>query len=63
MWAELHAVLLDRLAEADRLDWNRASHDSASVPAPLAKKGEHPRRWSARVPLTEGNKAPGVTWS
>ena len=25
VWAELHAALLDRLAEADQIDWSRAS--------------------------------------
>ena len=39
VWAELHAVLLDRLAEADQLDWSRCSLDSATVPAPLTQKG------------------------
>ncbi len=39
VWSELHAVLLDRLAEADQLDWSRACLDSAFVPAPLSKKG------------------------
>jgi transposase len=33
VWEELHRVLLDRLGEADRVDWERASLDSASVPA------------------------------
>jgi transposase len=33
VWEELHRVLLDRLSEADRIDWERASSDSASVPA------------------------------
>jgi transposase len=29
----LHRALLDRLGEADRIDWSRASLDCASVPA------------------------------
>ena len=33
VWEDLHRVLLDRLGEADRIDWERASLDSASVPA------------------------------
>ncbi len=42
VWEELHRVLLDRLGEADRIDWERASLDSASVPA---KRGaERPGR-------------------
>ena len=48
VWAELHAVLLDRLAEADKLDWSRASVDSFSVPAPKgAQKPARIRRIAA----------------
>ncbi|MDQ4062624.1 MAG: IS5 family transposase [Actinomycetota bacterium] len=36
VWRRLHRVLLDRLGEADKIDWSRASLDSASV---AAKKG------------------------
>src|SRR5215218_8910616 len=38
VWEELHRVLLDRLGEADRIDWVRASLDSASVPATRGTK-------------------------
>ena len=42
VWEELHRALLERLGEADRIDWERASLDSASVPA---KRGaEEPAR-------------------
>ena len=34
VWERLHRALLDRLGEADRVDWSRASLDSASVAAP-----------------------------
>ncbi len=34
MWERLHQRLLDRLGEAEQIDWERASLDSASVPAP-----------------------------
>ena len=37
VWEELHRVLLNPLGEADRIDWERASLDSASVPA---KRGD-----------------------
>ena len=37
VWARLHRVLLERLHGAGKLDWRRASLDSASVPA---KRGE-----------------------
>jgi transposase len=33
VWERLHRVLLDRLGEADQIDWSRACVDSASVPA------------------------------
>ena len=33
VWPALHRRLLDRLGAADKLDWSRASLDSASVPA------------------------------
>src|SRR3954462_11348377 len=33
VWAALHRVLLEKLHAADKLDWTRASVDSASVPA------------------------------
>lgn len=39
VWAELHAVMLDRLEAANKIDWSRVACDSATVPAPLAKKG------------------------
>ena len=33
VWQALHRALLDQLGEADRIDWSRASLDSASLPA------------------------------
>jgi transposase len=33
VWQRLHAVLLAKLREADRLDWSRAAVDSSSVRA------------------------------
>jgi transposase len=38
VWQELHAICLDKLAIANKIDWDRACADSSSVPAPLAKK-------------------------
>jgi transposase len=32
-WERLHRTLLERLGEADLIDWERASLDSASIPA------------------------------
>jgi transposase len=34
VWKRLHHLLLQRLQDAARIDWERASLDSASVPAP-----------------------------
>ncbi len=33
VWQKLHRALLEKLNEADRIDWSRASLDSSSVPA------------------------------
>ena len=46
VWDRLHRALLDRLGEADRIDWSRASLDAASVPA---KRGA--RRWDRTRPI------------
>jgi len=55
-WLGLHRVLLDRLGEADRIDWSRASVDSSTIPAKGVKKGarvggrrsDPDRPWQAR---------------
>jgi transposase len=38
VWEELHRKLLDRLGKAGRIEWERSSLDSASVPAPGGAK-------------------------
>jgi transposase len=38
VWARLHQKLLDRLGEADQIEWERASLDAASVAAPRGAK-------------------------
>src|ERR687886_324295 len=49
VWERLHRRLLNSLGEADQIDWERASLDSASVPAPGgAKRPERIRRIRAR---------------
>jgi transposase len=58
VWDALHRALLDRLGEADRLDWSRASLDSASIPA---KRGATP---SGRTRRIAQNRARSATlWS
>jgi len=34
VWRRMHQVLLEELAQADRIDWDRAALDSAAAPAP-----------------------------
>ena len=49
VWERLHRMLLDRLGQADQLDWSRASLDSRSVPAKRgAKRPARIRRIAAR---------------
>jgi transposase len=49
VWERLHRTLLDRLGEADQIDWSRASLDSRSVPAKRgAKQLARIRRIAAR---------------
>lgn len=56
VWEKVHRTLLERLSEADRIDWSRASIDSASVAAPRgAQKPVRTRR-------TEANRARSGTW-
>jgi transposase len=33
VWDRLYRVLLDRLGDADQINWSRAALDSASIPA------------------------------
>jgi transposase len=44
VWDRLHRTLLDRLGEADRIDWSRASLDSASIPAKRGARASAPTR-------------------
>ena len=56
VWERLHRALLDRLGEAGRIDWSRASLDSASVAAP----GGARRR--ARTRQIAANRAQSATF-
>src|SRR5687767_2754906 len=45
VWERLHQTLLDRLGEAEQIEWERACLDSASIPAKRgAQKPERIRR-------------------
>jgi transposase len=49
VWERLHHALLDRLGEAGRIDWSRASLDSASIPANRgATRSARTRRTAAK---------------
>ena len=48
VWDRLHQVLLDRLGQADRIDWSRVSIDASTVASPGgAKKPARIRRIAA----------------
>lgn len=58
VWERLHHTLLQRLADADKLDWSRASLDSASV---AAKRGA---KRPARIQRIVANRARSdILWS
>jgi transposase len=62
VWERLHEAMLDRLGQADdqadEIDWERASLDSASVPAPGGAKRP------ARIRRTRANRArSAMLWS
>jgi transposase len=56
VWERLHQTLLDRLGEANHLDWSRASLDSASIPA---KKGA---TRPDRIRQIRANRERSATW-
>jgi transposase len=58
IWERLLQALLDRLGEADQIDWERASLDSASVPA---KKGAEKLVRIRRIGENRGRSA--MLWS
>lgn len=58
IWERLHLALLERLAQADQLDWTRASIDAGSVPAPGgAKKPGRIQR------IAENRARSAILWS
>jgi len=58
VWDRLHQTLLDRLGEAERIDWSRASLDSASIPA---KRGATPSGRTRRIGANRARSA--ILWS
>ena len=55
VWERLHRRLLDRLGEADQIEWERVSLDSASVAAPGGAKEP------ARIRRIRANRARSAT--
>jgi transposase len=70
VWDRLHRELLDRLGEAGRIDWSRASLDSASIPAKggamasvptrriVARPGGRPARSAMLWEIAAGSRSP-----
>jgi transposase len=58
VWHRLHQTLLDRLGEADRIDWSRASLDCASIPA---KRGATSLARTRRIGANRARSA--ILWS
>ena len=56
VWQRLHEALVQRLADADRIDWSRASADASRIPA----KGGVPAPGRAR-PIG-ASRAHSTTW-
>jgi transposase len=54
-WDKLHALLLERLDAAGKIDWERAAIDSSSVRAVFGGRA------SGRTPRTAGRTAPSTT--
>jgi transposase len=63
VWQRLHEVLLDRLGQAAKIDWTRASADSATVPAKGVKRGRPRRCTSAPTPPIGRNQGRNTIWS
>ena len=57
VWDKIHKVLLDRLQEADKIDWSRAVVDSASVRAAFGGRKRVP------IPRIAEKRAPNTTSS
>ena len=58
VWTRPHRILLERLADADKLDWSRAALDSSSI---AAKKGARPPARTRRIAANRVRSA--MLWS
>jgi transposase len=57
VWEKLHRLLLDKLRDADEIDFDRVVADSASV------RAVHGGKKRDRIPWTAEKTAPNITWS
>ena len=65
VWARLHRVLLERLQEADQIDWSRAAVDSSSVrevfggrkPVPTPRTAAKPAPSTISPPTPKGSRS------
>ena len=58
VWTRLHRILLERLADADKLDWSRAALGSSSI---AAKTGALPPARTRRIAANRARSA--MLWS
>ena len=58
VWEQLHRVLLQRLAEANQIDWSRSSLDASSVAAPKGGK-----RWGRIQRIAANRERSAILWS
>ena len=64
VWHKLHQALLNRLGEADNIDWSRVSLDSDTVAAKGVKRGTHKPRPLGATPQIRANRARNaMLWS
>jgi len=64
VWRKLHRALLDRLGEAGKIDWSRASLDSDTIRVKGVKRGTHKPRLLGRTPQIRANRArSAMLWS
>lgn len=64
VWRTLHLELLNRLGEADQIDWSRASVDSDTIRAKGVKRGTPTPPLLGRIPQIRRNRVrSAILWS
>lgn len=63
VWDQVHRVLLDKLREAEKIDFDRVVVDSGSIRAMHGGKKRDPAPWTGekRVPSTTSPSMPGAS--